>query len=266
MFNIFKRIGNFWRYVIKHFINDNCTYRASALAFTTILSVVPLLTVGFTVLIFIPLFNSFNDQIQTFIFQHFLPSSGETIQHYLQEFISQTAKLSWIGIIFLLATVILTLYTIESSLNEIWRVIVARSWLKRFCLYWILMIFMPLIFGASFIISIYLRNLPYASNAIIITLPFIFSAAAFTFLYKALPSTFVAWKHSILGGLTAAILFEITKLGFTWYLIQFPTYELLYGALAAIPMFLTWIYLCWLIILFGAEVSHALSQETTLSR
>lgn len=260
MLKTMQPIWKFWYNVINRFFDDGCTSHAAALAFTLLLSLVPLLTVGFTIFTFIPVFDTFSDQIQSFIFTHFVPSSGQIIQQYFQHFIAQTTNLSWLGLIFLLITAILTLHTIESSFNIIWQVKKPRSWLKRFFLYWVSLTFVPLLFGISFIISMYLLLLSAISTALIVFTPFLFSTAAFTLLYKTMPSCFVAWRASLLGGLTAAVLFQIAKYSFAWYLIHFPTYELLYGVLATIPIFLTWLYICWLIILFGAEVCHGLNN------
>lgn len=260
----------FWRYVTLKFFQDDCTYRAAALAFTSLFALVPLLTLSLTVLTIFPDFQSLIKQIQDFIFTYFVAAVGQAIQQYLLQFVEQAARLSLLGIIFLGVTAILTLFTIEQTFNQIWQAKKHRNVFVGLLLYLVLLIVAPLLLGLSFVITSYVlafaHTISVASTKILLTgMPFLLSSVAFTLLYKTLPNCRVNLWHALGGGLFAAILFEIIKRGFTLYLKFFPTYELLYGAVAVFPIFLMWIYVCWIIVLLGAEVSHALGTERRAS-
>lgn len=264
-------ILHFWYLVGKRFDEDNCFSRATALAYTTLLSLVPLLTVSFTILAIFPTFKSTSLQIQDFIFTNFVPASGQVIQNYFQQFIAQAAHLSLISSVSLLITAVLLLYTIDQTFHTIWKKCKPRKKLKAILLYCAILILAPLLVGLSFIVSSYLLSLPFISYTtqllgltkfLLLIAPFLLNTLAFILLYKALPNCPVPWHASISGALVAAILFELAKLGFSLYIRLFPSYELIYGALAAIPIFLIWIYLSWLVVLFGAEVSHVLTHQT----
>jgi membrane protein len=257
----------FWRAVIKRFNEDGCFYRAAALAYTTLLSLVPFLTVVFTVLKSFAIFNVVSQQIQEFIFNNFVPTSGQIVQNYLQQFIEQSTHLSSIGSLFLVVTAVLLLFTIEESFNKIWQVPKARKLFRAIFLYGGTLILAPLLIGFSLISSAYLLSLPVISYTaewlkltkfLLIFAPFLLNTLALTLLYIVVPNCKVPLRCGISGALITAVLFELAKQGFSLYVMWFPTYQLIYGALAVIPIFLVWIYLSWLVVLFGAEVSHAL--------
>ncbi|KTD23243.1 YihY family inner membrane protein [Legionella londiniensis] len=254
----------FTRFVIKHFIEDDCTYRASALAFATLLAIVPLMSVGFSILSSFPVFQKLAQPLQDFIFENFVPATGKIIQNYLQLFARQVTKLSVIGVIFLFVTALLVMYTIERSMNKIWRVSTSRHGVTAFLLYWAILSLAPFLLGLSLAASSYFVSLPlirgyYAPSLVFNSIPFFLSLIGFTFLYVVVPNCPVRITHGIIGAAVAALLFETAKHAFAFYLSQIDTYELLYGAFATIPIFLIWIYWVWLITLLGAEISYALS-------
>lgn len=161
------------------------------------------------------------------------------------------------------------MYSIEETFNVIWRVSKPRSPLIAFLIYWGVLTLAPLLISLGIAASAYFYSLPLVSHTtewlgmekVLATLTaFLLSSFGFTLLYTVMPHCDVSLKHSIPGGMIAAILFEFAKQGFTFYISWIPTYQLLYGALAAIPLFLIWLYVSWLIILFGAEVTHALDK------
>ncbi len=131
-----QEINCFVRFVATHFIEDDCSYRASALAFTTILALVPLMSVSFFVLSAFPIFHHLDVPIQNFIFENFVPATGKIVQEYLQLFATQVTKLSIIGVVFLFLFTLLLLYTIETALNRIWHAESSRHGLTAFLLYW----------------------------------------------------------------------------------------------------------------------------------
>lgn len=262
-------LREFWRFCVflaRRFDDDGCFYRAAALTYTTLLSLVPLLAVSFAALAAFPTFKNISLDIQNFIFNNFVAASGQVIQNYLQQFIAQVSHLSLIGLIFLVLTAVAMLYTIEQAFNTIWRVRRPRRRILALALYWAILTLTPVLVAIGFAFSSYLLSLPLLSHTLVgfsilllrVT-PFILTAIAFSVLYIVVPNCNVPVRNGVIAGILAAALFECAKLGFSLYISLVPTYQLLYGALAAVPIFLIWIYLSWLIILFGAEVSHALT-------
>lgn len=262
-----KNWPHFINILIKRFQEAGCNYRAAALTFTSLLSLVPLMTVSFGILAAFPEFRRFGQSIQDFVFSNFVATSGQVIQSYLQTFVQHAAQLSAIGLFFLLITSISMMFTLEQTLNVIWRVRAQRPWISALLLYWTMLTLSPILIGVGFAVSSYLATLSILTTAaktlgltkpLLAVAPFLLSVSAFTLLYIAVPNCKVQFRYGFIGALTAGVLFEIAKYLFTFYVTHFPTYEFLYGALAAIPIFLLWVYVCWLITLIGAVVSNTL--------
>lgn len=253
----------FIHFVARHFIEDDCPYRASALTFTSMLAIVPFITVGFAILSTFPVFQNLAGPIQDFIFANFVPNTGKMIQDFLHSLATQATKSSALGVLFLFTIALLVMYTIESAMNKIWRVHSSRHGLPAFLLYWAIVSLAPILLGLSIALSSYLLSLPFIADHSVPSqlgyLPFLLSLAGFTFLYVVVPNCRVRFLHGLLGGLFAALLFESAKLGFAYYLTNFNFYQLLYGAFSTLPIFFIWIYWVWLITLLGAEISYALS-------
>ncbi len=256
----------FIRFVAYHFFEDDCTYRASALAFTTLLAIVPLMSVGLSILSSFPVFETFRDPLQDFIFMNFVPTTGNAIQSYLAHFTNQVTKLSTTGVTFLVITAILLLVTIETAMNQIWRVSSQRGGISSFLLYWTILSLAPILLGLSLVASSYFLSMPYLKahqppSFLWNVLPFLLSFIGFSFLYIVVPNCRIKIANGLWGGLTAAILFETAKQGFAWYLSRYNSYQLLYGAFAIVPIFFIWIYWVWVVTLIGAELSYALSMS-----
>ena len=255
-------VWDFWRFLLQRFIADQGTNSAAALTYTTLFAVVPMMTVTFSMLSAIPAFQGTGEQIQSFIFRNFVPSAGETLQQYLREFTTQARQLTWVGVAVLAGTAFWMLVTIEKTFNTIWRVRQPRRGVSSFLLYWAILSLGPLLLGGGFAISTYFTSLSLISGpdallgvqALLKFMPLVFSVAAFTLLYATVPNAQVPMRHALLGGLFAAILFEVAKMLFGLYVRLFPGYQLIYGAFATVPLFLLWIYLSWIIVLFGAEL------------
>ncbi|WP_456404938.1 virulence factor BrkB family protein [Thiolapillus sp.] len=260
--------------VTKRFIADGGFERAGSLAYTTLLSLVPLMTVVFAILSAFPIAEKVSDIVQDFIFQNFMPASGEVVHQYLLEFSSKASKLSGVGFLVLLVVAIMLMATIDKTFNAIWKVKRKRRALNKFLVYWAVLSMGPVLVGASVLATSYLISLPLVSEAtatgvgrtLLGWVPTLTSGVAFTLLYWLVPNRPVRFWHAMLGGGFAAVLFEVTKQGFAWYLTTFPTYEAIYGALAAIPIFLLWIYLSWLVVLLGAEFTYGLGAWRQLVR
>jgi membrane protein len=257
-----KEISEFWRFIFQRFWLDRSINSAAALTYTTLFAVVPMMTVTFTMLSAIPAFQGVGEQIQGFVFRNFLPASGELVQDYLQAFTAQARQLTWIGVALLAATAFAMLVTVEKTFNTIWRVRQPRRGLSSFLLYWAILSLGPILLGAGFVASTYITSLsllsgPHAligAKTLLGFMPLLSSAAAFTLLYASVPNARVPFRHALIGGWFTAALFEAAKGLFGLYVSLFPGYQLIYGAFATVPLFLLWIYLSWLIVLFGAEL------------
>jgi membrane protein len=264
----------FVRYLIKQFINNGGIINASALTYTTLFAVVPLMTVTYVMISAIPSINGYGDEIQGWIFANFVPTTGEVMQEYLREFTGQAKSLTGVGVGFLAVTSIMMMRNIEVAFNRIWRVSDQRKGVSSFLLYWAVLSLGPILIGLGLIVTSYIASLPFISDAtelvgkgrLLLFLPVILSSVAFTLLYVAVPNCKVPIRNAFIGGVVVAILFESAKRGFAFYATQFPSYELIYGAFAAVPLFLVWIFISWVIILLGAELTRALTVYKTLDR
>lgn len=252
------------KFVGRRIYEDNCGQMASALTLTSVLSLVPLLTVIFTFLGVMPAFRLEAQELINHTLIHFLPTSAEVIQSYLLQFTKQAAGLTGLGALFLFITAFILIANIEQALNTIWRVPVARKGFAALILYWAILTLTPLLMVASLAITSYfsvlhvLFPLTWLDGEWIKLLPFLSTVVVFTLLYITVPNCKVPWRHALIGGICAAVLFEMGRLGFRMYIVHFPTYQLLYGALATLPIFTFWIFSSWLFILLGAEIAHAL--------
>ncbi len=251
----------------KRFVQDRLTYSASALTYTTLLALVPLFAVTVTILTLFPVFHLSGNTIHSLVFQNFLPKSGQLIQSHLKEFISQATELPLISIVFLAVTTVLMMFAIERSFNDIWHTHQQRRGISLW-LHWIIMSVAPILIIISIVVTSEILNLPFVVKilsrikveyALLHSMPFIVTVFIFNFLYVVVPNCKVPFRAAFLGALVATILFAIVKKGFVLYLTFFPTYQLIYGAMAVIPIFLIWLYLLWTIILFGALVSNVLT-------
>jgi len=252
-----------------YFLDTECFTRASALAFTTVLALVPLMVVALSIFSFLPISQNIQLQIQAFIFSNFVATSSQTILHYLQLFVAHAHQLSWISLCFLMVTALSMLFSLESSLNVIWHVKTPRHIIKALFFYLMILIITPIFLAlsitSSFIVSHRIDLLFNASFSIKKWLPFTFSFIAYLLVYKILPHCHVPWKSAGLSALLSATLFEAAKFGFSWYLMLFPTYTIIYGAIAAFPIFVIWVYICWVIFFLGACAGSLLALSKPFS-
>ncbi|MCW5588721.1 MAG: YihY family inner membrane protein [Legionellales bacterium] len=261
---------NFLQIIIKRFFSEGYYEQAAVLTVTSLLAIVPLMSVTVTILASFPVFQHVATQIQQFIFSHFLVNSGQLIVSYLQNFMNQAAKLSVSGLLFLMVTALLMIRSLEKSFNLIWKVRQKRQGLSAFLVYWAMLTLTPILLGASFVVSSYVLSLPLlqgtankmAHATLILNLSAIFiTTLAFYILYSVIPNTKVPLKAGLVGAAIAAVCFELAKKTFTVYILHFSSYQMIYGALATIPIFFLWVYLSWIIILFGVLLTHSISQR-----
>ncbi|MFT4064137.1 YihY family inner membrane protein [Paraburkholderia sp.] len=248
---------------------DRIPQVAGSLTFTTMLSLVPLATVAFALFTAFPIFSSFQASLQFFLADHLMPAQlNDQIFKYLNQFASKAKGLTTIGMIILFVTAVMTMMTVESAFNVIWRVRKARPVAQRVLVYWAIITLGPILIGVSLSISSYLFTQSMSFSAAQRITPLIewalagatlpLTALAFTILYVYLPNCRVEWRDAVVGGVIAAVAFELSKRGFGYYVRRIPTYTAVYGAFAAVPLFLLWMYLCWFITLTGAMIASAL--------
>ena len=240
---------------------------AGSLTFTTVLALVPIITIALAIMTAFPLFDNFKVSLEAYFIQTLMPKGiSNTILGYLTQFATKATRLSAVGGVFLILTAVMTMAMIDKTFNEIWKVKRKRPLRQRIIVYWAIVTLGPLLIGISMSTTSYLFT---AANDVVTSLPFVgvlfyslitvaFSTFAFALLYIAVPNCSVDWLDAVWGGFFAAISFEIAKRLFAVFIKQFPTYTVIYGALAAMPIFLIWVYLSWIIILFGAVLSAAL--------
>ncbi|AFT86582.1 YihY family inner membrane protein [Paraburkholderia phenoliruptrix] len=261
-----KRLAQF---AAKRSGEDRIAQVAGSLTFTTMLALVPLATVAFALFTAFPLFSSFQESLQFFLADHLMPAQlNSQIFKYLNQFASKAKGLTTIGMVLLFLTGVMTMMTIESAFNVIWRVRKARPIAQRILVYWAIITLGPILIGVSLSISSYLFTQSMTFSAAQRMTPVIewalagtalpLTALAFTILYVYLPNCRVEWRDAVIGGVTAAIAFELAKRGFGYYVRRMPTYTAVYGAFSAVPLFLLWMYLCWFITLAGAMIASAL--------
>lgn len=263
------QLWRFLRLVWARFGEDRLNRVAQALSYTTLLSLVPLTTLVFGLFSVFPVFENWMMAVQTFLYSHFVPASGDVVQKYLNQFASKSAQLTAFGLMFLIVTALMLMETIEQTFNDIWRAPHKRKALYRFLTYWAILTLGPLLAGFSLSVTSYvvsLGTLPSDSvlaaigDGFVASLPFLAQALAFMLIYTAVPNVTVKWQHALIGSVLTALLFEIAKRGFALVVLKYSSYQLVYGAIAALPVFLIWIYVSWAIILFGALVVALLPQ------
>ncbi len=264
-----RNLLNFMRFITARFNQDRCVQIAASLTFTTLLSLVPLFTVALAMFSVFPLFEDFSSQIRAYLVDNLMPDmAGKIITQYMQQFTENAMRLTAVGIVFLAVTAMLMMLTIDHAFNAIWRVSRPRPLLKRLIVYWAVLTLAPLLIGASLSLTSwlvglsmgYVKQIPISGVGILRILPALLTTSAFTMLFKLVPNRYVPRSHALIGAIVAALIFESMNRVFGYYVSHFPTYKLVYGAFASVPVFLMWIYLSWLTILVGAVIAASLSH------
>ena len=263
----FSRVISFLLLVRRRFTEDRCVQFAASLTYTTLLALVPIVTITLAVLSAFPVFADLMTQLKVFILSNFVPvSAGKIISVYMQQFSQKAAHLTALGIGLLGVTAFVLMLTIDHAFEVIWRVRRKRPLLRRFLIYWAALTLGPLLIGASLSLTSYLvsfslgltKGMPVVGMATLKIVPVVLTIFTFALLYRIVPSRPVLPLHALIGGVAAGIAFELMKKVFALYVTHFPTYTLVYGAFASVPLFLIWIYLSWLVVLSGAVITAAL--------
>ncbi len=258
----------FLAYVAGRFMRDYGLSMASALAYTSLIALVPLLAIGLAMLAAFPVFDDARQQLQEWVFTNFVPAVGSQVEQWVAHFISNAGQLTALGVVGLGFTAIMLLLTIEATINLIFRVERERPLSARLFVYWTIMTLGPLLLGASFSLAGSLdaigawaeqRGIDDLEQTLV-ALPTVLSSLAFAILFYAVPNRPVLMRDALVGGVAAGLLFTFLRWSFTVYIGSAPTYQTLYGALATIPIFLFWMYASWVVILIGAEIAAALPE------
>lgn len=267
----FEGLGRFALYCGQRFMGDQCLRIATQLSYASLLAVVPVLAICLALLTAFPGFEHLRQDAQLFLFENLVPNAGVEVSDQLAAFVENTRGMTGMGTIALAVTALFLLSTINGAFNAIWRVSEPRPLMVRIMAYWMVLTIGPIFLGASLSLSSYgfvTNLLAEGDRAFGLTrlLPILLTVCAFTVLYAFVPAREVAFRHALVGGIVAAALWEILKAGFGLYLKQFPSYEVIYGALASVPIFLIWMYLSWAVILFGAEIAAAAPEWRLVRR
>ncbi|NTV06046.1 MAG: YihY family inner membrane protein [Chlorobiaceae bacterium] len=257
----FKRyVRVFVPFFLKNFSHDRIFLGAGSLAFQTLLSIVPILAVILSILNVFVVFAPFKRSIEDFLVQNFAPGAGTLLNQYLTDFIGKTASVPVLGGVFLFIIALFLISTVDHTLNEIWEVHAPRKALQGFTLYWTVLTLGPVLIGTSLAASSYVWYTVFTEGPLLEVktrllsyFPFINSILAFFLLYMLVPNRRVRFMHAFSGALLAAVLFELSKRWFAFYITHIATFEHIYGALSVIPMLFFWIYLSWIVVLTGAE-------------
>lgn len=263
------RILRFARGLGERFLRDRCLERAAALSFTTVMSLIPAAAISLAVLSAVPSASELRVGVEEFITRYLLPHAGEVAVSAFRDVLDRAAHLTGWSFVGLVATALMMLATINRAFDRIWCVNRRRPLLIRLLAYWAFLTLGPLLIGGALSLS----GLLLATGAryggatfersvgwVTPLLPFLLECAAFSLLYWIVPNRPVGWRDAICGGAIAAVLFEGAKHGVALYILRFPTYDAIYGALAAIPVLLIWIYWSWIAILIGAETTALLPE------
>jgi membrane protein len=258
----------FLRFVFRRWTEDRCPQIAGSLAFTTILALVPMFAIGVAVLSTLPIFHDVMSKFKVFLLMNLTPEiAGTIITDYMPRFAHNARRLTWVGVGGVLVVAVWLLLIIDRSLNAIWRIRRSRPYWLSALGYVGLIVGAPILIFMSVSVTTYVMAVSSEVSAgsegahivLLRAVPTVMSTLAFTLVYLVIPHRRVPWRHALLGGFVAGVLFEAAKVGFAVYVRSSPTYSRLYGAFAVLPLFLVWLYYSWLVVLFGAELTASAS-------
>lgn len=262
------RLRRFLAFFWKRVWHDRLPVLAGHLAYVSLLSIVPLLAVIFSLLSWLPRFSHFRRQFELFVFSHFVPETEIAFRYHFSLFVKNASRTTSIGLCMLVLLALLLIAAIDENLNHIWRCRGQRKWLKTVTMYSTVLGIAPLLVGGSLLLSAQIQDwavwdyelMSLLGGGLMTLFPYLLSLGGFLLLYKIVPNVYVYWQHAFLGAMLAALLFEVAKHGFGYYVAHFGTYKSIYGALAGIPIMMIWLYMSWLVVLLGGELTATLGE------
>ena len=280
MMNLLKKLPfydktwfQFIFFVLRRFEADRCREQAGSLTYTTLFAVLTMLTVFLVIISSIKALEPARQQLQQMIYSNFLPKTSIAFDKAFNVFTENSSNLTVIGVLFLFITTVMMLTSIETVFNRIWRVTDTRSGIVGFMRYWTIISLGPILLGSAFAISSTLASMSVLSNSfggyqldwafLLKMLSFGLTILGFFILYWTIPNRTVPILAAMIAGLFGAVVFELLKHLFGFVMTNFTSYTIVYGAFAAVPIFLLWIFLSWNIVLLGVEISYALTAFHT---
>ena len=274
-----KIIHGYLVYLLGRFHEDRILYYSGYLSYVTLLSMVPLLAVVFSFFSIFPVFEKLKEEVEEFVFRNFVPALGDTVQEQILSFVENATRMTPLGLLVLLIVAVLLLSSIDHTLNQIWHVRKNRGLIVSYSIYLVVLITSPFLLGTSLAATSYLVSLSgieegsalFLIKLLLSSLPFLGSFLFFLLLYIIVPHTKVHFWSAVSGALIATLLFEISKSAFALYFIHFPVYQVIYGALAVIPLLFIWVFISWVVVLVGAQIAASLDgfleeQEKILNK
>ncbi|HFA8693980.1 TPA: YihY family inner membrane protein [Neisseria gonorrhoeae] len=261
-----NKICAFAWFVIRRFSEERVPQAAASMTFTTLLALVPVLTVMVAVASIFPVFDRWSDSFVSFVNQTIVPQGADMVFDYIDAFRDQANRLTAIGSVMLVVTSLMLIRTIDNAFNRIWRVNTQRPWMMQFLVYWALLTFGPLSLGVgiSFMVgsvqdSVLSSGAQQWADALKTAARLAFMTLLLWGLYRFVPNRFVPARQAFVGTLITAFCLETARFLFTWYMGNFDGYRSIYGAFAAVPFFLLWLNLLWTLVLGGAVLTSSLS-------
>jgi len=240
----------------EEFLNDKCLLRASALAYASLLALVPVTAIFFFILTKLDAFSAIQLKVEDILFRNLIPTRTDVIREYLIQYTQNVMLLGVFGLIALFVTAVFLFNSIEHSINDIWQAKQRRPFLSKFTSFWTVLTAVPVLLIISLLLAANLK----VKDIDIFELKFLtylLNWVAFWFAYQFIPYTRVRISAALVGAVVGGTLWELAKGAFNWYITNMTAFDKVYGSLGAVPVFLLWIYLTWLIVLFGAEVAYA---------
>ena len=261
-----KIIHGYLVYLLGRFHEDRILYYSGYLSYVTLLSMVPLLAVVFSFFSIFPVFEKLKEEVEEFVFRNFVPALGDVVQEQILSFVENATSMTPLGLLVLLIVAVLLLSSIDHTLNQIWHVRKNRGLIVSYSIYLVVLITSPFLLGTSLTATSYLVSLSgieegsalFLIKLLLSSLPFLGSFLFFLLLYIIVPHTKVHFWSAVSGALIATLLFEISKSAFALYFIHFPVYQVIYGALAVIPLLFIWVFISWVVVLVGAQIAASL--------
>ena len=264
-----RAVGAYMIYALRRFYRDGGLQSAGALTYTTLLALVPLMTIAFSIFSAFPAFQAIQDRLEILLFENLVPEVGSVVRSHISEFMRNATNLTTVGVVALGVSAVLLLSTVEAVFNTIWRVERERPIMTRLLIFWTVLTLGPVLLGASFTLTtgVFDQIGQFAGeSASYVTIPLevqgwgfggrvmaaALQALAFTVMFALVPARPVLLRDAAMGGLVAGVALEILKWAFRFYIISFPSYQTIYGALAVFPIFLIWLYLSWTVVIVGA--------------
>ena len=265
---------SFFLLFVNNFKKERIHVTAGYLSYVTLMSLVPLMVVMLSVMTAFPIFSEIRELIENFVYQNFVPASGDVVQEHITGFVSNASKMSAVAITALFIFAMLLISAIDKCLNKLWRVDEKRRVITSFSMYWMVLTLGPVLVGSSLVLSSYILSMVSLgdydllglTNVLVRALPLVASTTAFFILYMVVPNKVIPAKFAIAGAVLAAVLFEVAKKSFAIYVTQLPSYQAIYGALSSIPILFLWVYLSWLVVLVGALFTVSLEDFDTKNK